>query len=167
MSEAPITAETIVDGRYRVVSRIGSGGMADVYCAEDLQLGRNVALKLLHDRFAADGEFVERFRREASSAAGLQHPNVVAVYDRGEWDGTSYIAMEHVRGARSSSSSPRRRRWTRPARSASSSRSCGPRASRTAAGSSTATSSPTTSSSTTRTGPRSPTSASPARARPT
>ena len=98
MSEAPITAETIVDGRYRVVSRIGSGGMADVYCAEDLQLGRNVALKLLHDRFAADGEFVERFRREASSAAGLQHPNVVAVYDRGEWDGTSYIAMEHVRG---------------------------------------------------------------------
>jgi serine/threonine-protein kinase len=98
VSEAPITAETIVDGRYRVVSRIGSGGMADVYCAEDLQLGRNVALKLLHDRFAADGEFVERFRREASSAAGLQHPNVVAVYDRGEWDGTSYIAMEHVRG---------------------------------------------------------------------
>ena len=165
MSEAPITAETIVDGRYRVVSRIGSGGMADVYCAEDLQLGRNVALKLLHDRFAADGEFVERFRREASSAAGLQHPNVVAVYDRGEWDGTSYIAMEHVRGRTLKQLVTEEAPLDPAARSASSSRSCAPRASRTAAGSSTATSSPTTSSSTTRTGPRSPTSASPARAR--
>jgi len=89
---------TIVDGRYRVLSRIGSGGMADVLCAEDLQLGRKVALKLLHRRFAADAEFVERFRREASSAAGLQHPNVVAVYDRGRWDDTYYIAMEYLEG---------------------------------------------------------------------
>src|SRR3712207_3949302 len=72
--------------------------MADVYCAEDLQLGRRVALKLLYDRFAEDGEFVERFRREASSAAGLQHPNVVGVFDRGEWDGTYYIAMEYLPG---------------------------------------------------------------------
>jgi beta-lactam-binding protein with PASTA domain/predicted Ser/Thr protein kinase len=90
--------DTIVDGRYRIISRVGSGGMADVYCAEDTQLGRNVAVKLLHRRFAEDREFVERFRREASSAAGLQHPNVVAVYDRGEWDGTSYIAMEYLDG---------------------------------------------------------------------
>ena len=89
---------TLIDGRYRIVSRVGSGGMADVYCAEDQQLGRKVALKLLHRRFAEDREFVERFRREASSAAGLQHPNVVAVYDRGEWDGTSYIAMEYLDG---------------------------------------------------------------------
>jgi eukaryotic-like serine/threonine-protein kinase len=72
--------------------------MADVVCAEDLQLGRNVAIKLLHRRFAADEEFVERFRREASSAAGLQHPHVVAVYDRGAWDGTFYIAMEYLEG---------------------------------------------------------------------
>jgi beta-lactam-binding protein with PASTA domain/predicted Ser/Thr protein kinase len=93
-----IPGDTLVDGRYRVISRVGSGGMADVYCAQDTQLGRNVALKLLHRRFAEDREFVERFRREASSAAGLQHPNVVAVYDRGEWDGTSYIAMEYLDG---------------------------------------------------------------------
>ena len=103
------------------VSRIGSGGMADVYCAEDLQLGRNVALKLLHRRFAEDEEFVERFRREASSAAGLQHPNVVVVYDRGEWDGTYYIAMEYLEGRSLKQLDPaRRRRWTRRARSTSS-----------------------------------------------
>jgi eukaryotic-like serine/threonine-protein kinase len=93
-----LASETIVDGRYRVLDRVGSGGMADVYCAEDLQLGRRVALKVLHSRFAADAEFVERFRREARSAAGLQHQHVVAVYDRGEWDGTYYIAMEFLRG---------------------------------------------------------------------
>jgi eukaryotic-like serine/threonine-protein kinase len=69
-----------------------------VWCAEDLQLGRKVALKLLHRRFAEDQDFVERFRREASAAAGLQHPNVVSVYDRGEWDGTYYIAMEYLEG---------------------------------------------------------------------
>src|SRR5215212_1444763 len=93
-----IARDTIVDRRYRIISRLGSGGMADVYCAEDTQLGRNVALKLLYRRFAEDAEFVERFRREASSAAGLQHPNVVQVYDRGEWDGTYYIAMEFLEG---------------------------------------------------------------------
>jgi serine/threonine protein kinase len=93
-----IARDTVVDERYRVLNRIGSGGMADVYCAEDLQLGRRVALKLMYRRFAEDEEFVERFRREASSAAGLQHPNVVAVYDRGEFDGTYYIAMEFLEG---------------------------------------------------------------------
>jgi eukaryotic-like serine/threonine-protein kinase len=93
-----INSGEIVDDRYRVISRIGSGGMADVYCAEDSQLGRRVALKVLHRRFAADQEFVERFRREASAAAGLQHPNVVQVFDRGELDGTYYIAMEFLEG---------------------------------------------------------------------
>jgi serine/threonine-protein kinase len=93
-----ITAGTIIDERYRVVSRVGSGGMADVYCAEDLQLGRRVAVKLLHERFAQDAEFVERFRREASSAASLSHANIVSVYDRGEWNGTYYIAMELLEG---------------------------------------------------------------------
>src|SRR5829696_911121 len=93
-----IARDTIVDERYRILRRIGSGGMADVYCAEDIQLGREVALKLLYRRFAEDAEFVERFRREASSAAGLQHPNVVQVFDRGEWDGTYYIAMEYLAG---------------------------------------------------------------------
>ncbi len=93
-----IEAGTVIDGRYRVAARLGSGGMADVYLAHDTLLGRQVALKLLHHRFAEDQEFVERFRREASSAAGLSHPNVVAVFDRGEWDGTYYIAMEYLPG---------------------------------------------------------------------
>jgi beta-lactam-binding protein with PASTA domain len=97
VTDVPDTS-TIIDGRYRVLHRVGSGGMADVVCAEDLQLGRKVAIKLLHRRFAQDDEFVERFRREASSAAGLQHPNVVAVYDRGSWDDTYYIAMEYLEG---------------------------------------------------------------------
>src|SRR5881397_3052293 len=95
---AEVTDGTLVDGRYRVQRRLGSGGMADVYCAEDSQLGREIALKVLHRRFARDREFVERFRREASAAAGLQHPNVVSVFDRGEHDGTYYIAMENLHG---------------------------------------------------------------------
>jgi serine/threonine-protein kinase len=89
---------TLVDGRYRVMSRLGAGGMADVYLAEDEQLGRKIALKLLHRRFAEDPDFVERFRREAQAAAGLQHPNVVSVYDRGSFDDTYYIAMEYLPG---------------------------------------------------------------------
>ncbi len=93
-----IAADTVIDGRYSVIEHLGTGGMADVYCAHDMQLGRKVALKLLHDRFAEDEEFLERFRREASSAAGLQHQHVVSVYDRGQSDGTSYIAMEYVAG---------------------------------------------------------------------
>lgn len=95
---AEVAENTIIDGRYRIASRIGTGGMADVYCAHDEHLGRDVALKVLHRRFAQDKEFVERFRREASAAAGLQHPNVVSVYDRGQYDGTYYIAMELLRG---------------------------------------------------------------------
>jgi beta-lactam-binding protein with PASTA domain len=93
-----IDPETIIDGRYKVLSRLGSGGMADVYLAEDQLLGRQLAVKVLHHHFAEDQEFVERFRREASSAAGLSHPNIVAIFDRGEWNGTYYIAMEYVGG---------------------------------------------------------------------
>jgi len=93
-----VEPETIIDGRYRVISRLGSGGMADVYLAEDQLLGRQVAVKVLHHHFAEDQEFVERFRREASSAAGLSHPNIVGIFDRGEWNGTYYIAMEYVAG---------------------------------------------------------------------
>jgi eukaryotic-like serine/threonine-protein kinase len=93
-----VSQGSIVDGRYRVLQRIGSGGMADVWLAEDTHLQRQVALKVLHSRFAQDREFVERFRREAEAAAGLQHPNVVAVFDRGEVDGTYYIAMQHLEG---------------------------------------------------------------------
>ena len=89
---------TLFDGRYRILRRIGSGGMADVYLAEDQELGRNVAIKILNDRHAGDEQFVERFRREAKNAAGLSHANIVSIYDRGEAEGTYYIAMEHIDG---------------------------------------------------------------------
>src|SRR5438132_4317295 len=72
--------------------------MASVYLAEDQELGRRVAIKLLDERHAQDEQFVERFRREAESAAGLSHPNVVSIYDRGEAEGTYYIAMEYLEG---------------------------------------------------------------------
>jgi len=93
-----VASGTVIDERYRVLERVGSGGMADVYCAEDTRLGRTIAIKVLHERFSQDREFVERFRREASAAAGLQHPNIVGIYDRGDSDGAYYIAMEFVEG---------------------------------------------------------------------
>jgi serine/threonine-protein kinase len=89
---------TIVDERYQLKQKIGTGGMADVWLAADAELDRDVAVKILHDRFAQDREFVERFRREAQSAAGLQHPNVVSIFDRGEFRDTYFIAMEYVDG---------------------------------------------------------------------
>jgi beta-lactam-binding protein with PASTA domain/predicted Ser/Thr protein kinase len=89
---------TVFDGRYRIVRKLGTGGMADVYLAEDQELGRRVAIKILNDRHAADDSFVERFRREAKNAAGLSHPNIVSVYDRGTAEGTYYIAMEYLDG---------------------------------------------------------------------
>jgi beta-lactam-binding protein with PASTA domain/predicted Ser/Thr protein kinase len=90
--------DQVFDGRYRVVRKLGSGGMADVYLAEDEELGRRVAIKILNDRHANDEQFVERFRREAKNAAGLSHPNIVSIYDRGEAEGTYYIAMEYLEG---------------------------------------------------------------------
>jgi len=93
-----VTDNSLVDRRYRIINRIGSGGMADVYSAADTHLDREVALKVLHRRFAEDPQFVERFRREASAAAALAHPNVVNVFDRGEHDGIYYIAMERLDG---------------------------------------------------------------------
>jgi eukaryotic-like serine/threonine-protein kinase len=88
----------LVDGRYRVIRKLGTGGMANVYLAEDEELGRRVAIKILDDRHCADEQFVERFRREANAAAALSHPNIVSIYDRGATDGTYYIAMEYVEG---------------------------------------------------------------------
>jgi len=96
---APLATDTLVAGRYRLLYRLGTGGMADVWAAEDSMLGRHVALKFLLPRYAQDEQFVERFRREAAAAAGLQHPNVVSVYDRGEHEGVPFIAMEYVEGA--------------------------------------------------------------------
>jgi serine/threonine-protein kinase len=88
----------IFDTRYVIKRKLGSGGMADVYLAEDQELGRRVALKLLDDRHASDEQFVERFRREAQSAAGLNHPSIVSIFDRGQAEGTYYIAMEYLDG---------------------------------------------------------------------
>ncbi len=88
----------VFDNRYEVVQALGSGGMAEVYLANDRLLGRQVALKVLSSRYANDAQFVERFRREASSAAGLNHSNIVQIYDRGEAEGTYYIAMEYLEG---------------------------------------------------------------------
>src|SRR3954451_24475156 len=88
----------LFDGRYDLQGKLGAGGMATVWCALDESLGRKVAIKVLAERYAEDEQFVERFRREAQSAAGLNHPNIVAIYDRGEADGTYYIAMEYLEG---------------------------------------------------------------------
>jgi beta-lactam-binding protein with PASTA domain/predicted Ser/Thr protein kinase len=90
--------DQVFDGRYKVVRKLGTGGMANVYLAEDQELGRRVAIKMLDDRHAQDEQFVERFRREAKNAAGLSHPNVVSIYDRGQAEGTYYIAMEYLEG---------------------------------------------------------------------
>ncbi len=84
--------------RYELGDAIGHGGMADVYLAHDRLLDRDVAVKVLAEAFASDPTNVERFRREAQSAAALNHPHIVAVYDWGEEDGTSYIVMEYVAG---------------------------------------------------------------------
>lgn len=87
-----------LDGRYHVVERIASGGMGEVFRAHDAVLAREVAVKILHRSLAGDPAFVDRFRREARAAAGLAHPNIVAVYDWGAVDGIYYMVMEYVRG---------------------------------------------------------------------
>lgn len=85
-------------GRYEVIERVGGGGMALVYKAQDLLLNRNVAIKVLRQQFVHDEEFIRRFRREAQSAASLSHPNVVSIYDVGQEDEVHYIVMEYVEG---------------------------------------------------------------------
>jgi eukaryotic-like serine/threonine-protein kinase len=91
--------QQLVDNRYRVIRPLGSGGMAEVYLAHDDVLDRDVALKVMSNRYSSDGEFVERFKREAQSAAALSHPHIVSIFDRGESeDGTYYIAMEYLSG---------------------------------------------------------------------
>ena len=91
-------ASQVFTGRYQIVRHLARGGMAEVYLAQDLLLDRPVALKVLFPEFATDPAFVERFRREATAAANLNHPNIVGVYDWGEADGTYFIVMEYVDG---------------------------------------------------------------------
>ena len=89
---------TVLNDRYEIQQRIGRGGMADVFLARDLLLDRLVAIKVLFPEFATDPNFVERFRREAQSAANLTHPNIVSVYDWGKYANTYFMAMEYVQG---------------------------------------------------------------------
>src|SRR6266511_3378127 len=88
----------VIAERYELQEIVGTGGMSSVYRAHDRLLERSVALKVLHDRYSADEEYVERFRREARAAARLSHPNIVTVIDRGEQDGRQFIVFEHVAG---------------------------------------------------------------------
>src|SRR3989337_3672289 len=93
-----MVASQVFTGRYQIVRRLARGGMAEVHLARDLLLDRPVALKVLYPELSRDPTFVERFRREAQSAANLSHPNIVSVYDWGEEDGTYFIVMEYVDG---------------------------------------------------------------------
>ncbi len=88
----------LLDGRYRIGSRIARGGMAAVYEAADIRLDRIVAVKIMHEGLGDDVEFAERFVREARAAAQISHPNVVAVFDQGDDQGTLFLAMEYIRG---------------------------------------------------------------------
>src|SRR5450631_297435 len=89
----------VFSNRYRIEREIAHGGMAEVYLARDLSLDRLVALKALFPEFAREPSFVERFRREAQAAANLNDPNIVAIYDWGQEDGTYFIVMEYVEGS--------------------------------------------------------------------
>src|SRR5438034_7029036 len=97
-AEGRVTDQKVLAGRYVLDTVLGRGGMAQVYLGTDRVLDRPVAVKVLSSRFADDSAFVTRFRREAQSAASLNHPNVVSVFDTGSDDGTHYIVMEYVKG---------------------------------------------------------------------
>jgi len=90
--------QQVFNDRYKIIAKIGSGGMAEVYKAMDTVLDRPVAVKVLHRHFAEDEDFVTRFRREAQAAAGLNHPNIVSIYDWGSQNGTYFIVMELLEG---------------------------------------------------------------------
>ncbi len=93
-----LTEGMYIADRYEIIGKIGAGGMSDVYKAKDLTLGRFVAIKVLKPEFSEDVGFVTKFRTEAQSAAALQHPNIVNIYDVGSENGLHYIVMEYVEG---------------------------------------------------------------------
>jgi eukaryotic-like serine/threonine-protein kinase len=90
--------DQVIGGRYELKHVVGTGGMSTVYCAFDTLLERNVALKILHEQYGDDAEYVERFRREARAVAQLSHPHIVTVIDRGEEEGRQFIVFELVDG---------------------------------------------------------------------
>src|SRR2546425_10632231 len=96
MPESVPTNTTI--SHYRILSKLGAGGMGEVYLAEDTKLDRKVALKLLPTEFTQDADRVRRFIQEAKAASALNHPNIITIHEIGEEDGTHYIATEFIDG---------------------------------------------------------------------
>jgi serine/threonine-protein kinase len=93
----PLLSNSTVS-HYRIVSKIGAGGMGDVYLAQDTKLDRRVALKILPNEFASDAERMRRFVLEAKSASALNHPNIITIYEIGETEETNFIATEYIEG---------------------------------------------------------------------
>src|SRR5262245_66508803 len=97
MNEPSLTANAIIS-HYRILSRIGAGGMGEVYLAQDTKLGRNVALKILPAAVAANPERIRRFIQEAKAAAALNHPNIATIYEIGESGGVNFFEQEYIIG---------------------------------------------------------------------